>query len=80
MAAQLEIAVIGADIGGLAASTALIRAGHLVTIYERFAQSRPVHSRLLPQPTGLAALARRGLHATILALGNRINRLHGITT
>lgn len=32
---SLDIAVIGGGIGGLAASIALRRAGHSVTIYER---------------------------------------------
>ena len=32
---QLDVAIIGGGIGGLAAATALRRAGHKVTVYER---------------------------------------------
>jgi 2-polyprenyl-6-methoxyphenol hydroxylase-like FAD-dependent oxidoreductase len=74
----LDIAIIGAGVGGLAAATLLRRAGHRPVIYERFAQSHPIGSGLMLQPTGLAALGRLGLRAPIEALGARIDRLHGL--
>lgn len=46
----------------------LKRAGHRVTIFERFEEL---------QPTGLTVLADLGLLDDILALGARIDRLHG---
>jgi 2-polyprenyl-6-methoxyphenol hydroxylase-like FAD-dependent oxidoreductase len=74
-----DVAVVGAGIGGLAVATLLARAGHRVTLLERFDKPAPVGSGLMLQPTGLAALARLGLHEEIAALGARITRLHGTT-
>ena len=76
---SLDVAVIGAGVAGLAVATLLARAGHCATVYERFAESRPVGSGLMLQPTGLAALERLGLREEIEALGARITRLHGTT-
>lgn len=71
--------MIGAGVGGLAVATMLARAGHGVTVLERFAEPKPVGSGLMLQPTGLAALERLGLREEIEALGARITRLHGTT-
>lgn len=73
----LEIAVAGAGPAGLAAALLLGRAGHRVSILERFAQARPVGSGLILQPTGMAVLKLLGLLEPALALGSRIERLHG---
>lgn len=73
------IAVVGAGISGLAAATALSRAGARVTVFERFDQPAPVGSGLMLQPTGLAALDRLGQRQAIEALGAPITRLHGTT-
>jgi 2-polyprenyl-6-methoxyphenol hydroxylase-like FAD-dependent oxidoreductase len=78
MGKSFDIAVIGAGVGGLAAATTLRRAGHRVTVYERFAASRPIGSGLMLQPTGLAALERLGLRNRIEARGARIDKLHGL--
>lgn len=77
MVASLEIAIAGAGPAGLAAALYLHRAGHRVTIFERFDEPSPVGSGLILQPTGLTVLADLGLLDAILALGNRIDRLHG---
>jgi len=71
------IAICGAGIAGLAAALFLHRAGHRVTIYERFDAPAPVGSGLILQPTGLSVLAALGLIGNILNLGHRIDRLRG---
>lgn len=75
----MKVAVVGAGVGGLSVATLLARAGHEVTLLERFAESKPLGSGLMLQPTGLAALERLGLRAEIEALGAPITRLHGTT-
>ncbi len=55
----------------------LKRAGHRVTIFERFEEPKPVGSGLILQPTGLTVLADLGLLDDMVALGARIDRLHG---
>jgi 2-polyprenyl-6-methoxyphenol hydroxylase-like FAD-dependent oxidoreductase len=72
-----EIAIAGAGPAGLAAALYLKRAGHNVTIFERFDEPKPVGSGLILQPTGLTVLADLGLLDEILLLGSRIGRLHG---
>ncbi|MES0096212.1 NAD(P)/FAD-dependent oxidoreductase [Mesorhizobium sp. M0019] len=77
MGNSLDIAIAGAGPAGLAAALYLTRAEHRVTIFERFDQPKPVGSGLILQPTGLTVLADLGLLDDILALGSRIDRLHG---
>ena len=74
----LDIAIAGAGPAGLAAALHLSRAGHRVFVFERFDAARPVGSGLILQPTGLAVLASLGLLDEMLALGARIDRLHGV--
>lgn len=77
MGKSYEIAIAGAGPAGLAAALYLKRAGHNVTIFERFDEPKPVGSGLILQPTGLTVLADLGLLDEILSLGSRIERLHG---
>ena len=72
--------MIGAGISGLASAIALSRAGHRVSVYERYEAAKPLGSGLMIQPTGLAALERLGLRQSLEALGHRIYRLHGTTS
>lgn len=72
-----DIAIAGAGPAGLAMALYLKRAGHNVTIFERFEEPKPVGSGLILQPTGLTVLADLGLLDDMLALGARIDRLHG---
>jgi 2-polyprenyl-6-methoxyphenol hydroxylase-like FAD-dependent oxidoreductase len=72
-----QIAVVGAGPAGLAAALFLHRAGHRVTIFERFDKPAPVGSGLILQPTGLTVLGALGLFDEIMALGSRIDRLYG---
>jgi 2-polyprenyl-6-methoxyphenol hydroxylase-like FAD-dependent oxidoreductase len=73
----LNIAVAGAGPAGLAAALYLHRAGHKVTIFERFDEPKPLGSGLILQPTGLTVLHDLGLLDSIVALGARIDRLYG---
>ena len=74
---KLDIAIAGAGPAGLAAALYLSRAGHRVTVFERFEKPAPVGSGLILQPTGLSVLADLGLLDAVMALGSRIDRLHG---
>ncbi|MDX8511583.1 FAD-dependent oxidoreductase [Mesorhizobium captivum] len=77
MSKSYEIAIAGAGPAGLAAALYLKRAGHKVTIFERFDEPKAVGSGLMLQPTGLTVLADLGLLDEILSRGSRIERLHG---
>lgn len=74
---HLDIAIVGAGPAGLAAALFLNRAGHRVTVFERFDKPAPVGSGLILQPTGLSVLGALGLLGEIMALGSRIDRLYG---
>jgi 2-polyprenyl-6-methoxyphenol hydroxylase-like FAD-dependent oxidoreductase len=50
----------------------LSEGGHEVTIFERFAEPRPLGAGLLLQPTGLAVLRALGLEQSALAQGARV--------
>ncbi len=56
MTAKPRIAVIGAGLMGHGIAQVFALAGHDVTIFERFAEPRPLGAGLLLQPTGLAVL------------------------
>ncbi len=77
---DLDIAVAGCGIAGLAAALLLRRAGHAVTLYERFEEPRPLGSGLMLQPTGLAVLAQLGLADEIAAHAAPITRIQGRNT
>ena len=68
----LDIAVVGCGVAGQAAAILLADAGHAVTIFERFAEPRPIGAGLLLQPTGLAVLRELGLADEALAQGARV--------
>lgn len=57
----------------------LHRAGHRVTLFERFATPQPVGSGLLIQPTGLAVLEALGLADALRRLAAPIRGLHGLS-
>ena len=77
---DLDIAVAGCGIAGLAVALLLHRQGHAVTLYERFDEPRPLGSGLMIQPTGLAVLAELGLAREIAAHAAPITRIHGRNT
>jgi salicylate hydroxylase len=74
-----SIAVCGAGIGGLATAIALDARGHQVTLFEKVDAPRPIGAGLMLQPTGQAALARLGLLADALALGQPLAGIQGKT-
>ena len=74
---RLAVGIAGCGIAGLASALVLARAGHQVTLFERFAEPQAVGSGLMIQPTGLAVLRELGLAERIMAEGARIDRLFG---
>lgn len=78
MSRSLTIAIIGCGTAGLAAALLLERAGHRVTLVERFNEPQPLGSGLILQPSGLAVLDELGLAAPLIAAGCRIDRLFGL--
>jgi 2-polyprenyl-6-methoxyphenol hydroxylase-like FAD-dependent oxidoreductase len=73
-----NIAIIGAGFAGLASATLLSRAGHQVTVFEKFATPQAVGAGILIQPTGLAAMRTLGIADDILAHGAKADWLYGV--
>jgi 2-polyprenyl-6-methoxyphenol hydroxylase-like FAD-dependent oxidoreductase len=67
-----NIAVVGCGVAGQAAAIQLADGGHKVTVFERFAEPRPIGAGLLLQPTGLAVLRELGPADGALAKGARV--------
>ncbi|WP_422003301.1 FAD-dependent oxidoreductase [Reyranella sp.] len=80
MTRPLEVGVVGCGVAGQALSVLLAEAGHRVTLFERFAEPRPVGAGLLLQPTGLAVLEALGLGAEARARGARVVGLEARTS
>lgn len=72
-----KIAIAGAGIGGLAAAALLQGGGHDVTLFERFAEPRPLGSGLVIQPVGLAVLDGLGLGQAVRDLSSPIAHMLG---
>lgn len=72
-----SVAIAGAGPAGLASALLLHRAGHRVTIFDRFEAPRPIGSGLMLQPTGQAVLARLGLLDGVHGRAAPIVRLQG---
>ena len=75
--AAKRITIAGAGIGGLAATAALARGGHAVTVPDRFDAPRPVLSGLVIQPVGQDVLAHLGTAEAAARMGNPITRMLG---
>ena len=69
-----HVVVVGAGIGGLAASLVLSRVAAQVTIVERAERPAEVGAALALQPNGMAVLAL-GLLPGLVAVGGRIDRM-----
>lgn len=74
---KLDIAVVGAGIGGLATALLAAADGHNITLFERFEAPRPVGSGLVIQPVGLAVLDLLGLGTQARSLSSPILRMYG---
>jgi 2-polyprenyl-6-methoxyphenol hydroxylase-like FAD-dependent oxidoreductase len=74
---SLDIGIIGAGTAGLAAATALARAGHAVTVFEKHAHLSPLGAGLLVQPQGVAALEQLGVGSAFRAASVPVQRLLG---
>lgn len=68
----------GAGFSGLATASLLARAGHQVTVFEKFAAPQSVGAGILVQPSGLAAMAVLGIADEVLAHGARVDHLFGV--
>jgi 2-polyprenyl-6-methoxyphenol hydroxylase-like FAD-dependent oxidoreductase len=73
-----RIAIAGAGFAGLASATLLARAGHQVTVFEKFATPQAVGAGILVQPTGLAAMRTLGIADEVLAHGAKVDWLYGV--
>lgn len=73
----MRIGIIGCGVAGQASAIALARAGHDITVFERFETARPQGAGLLLQPSGLSALEQLGLREQIESWGARVVELDG---
>ncbi|MDE1467834.1 FAD-dependent oxidoreductase [Aurantiacibacter sp. D1-12] len=77
---KIDIAIAGCGIGGLSAALMLHGQGHRLTLFERFAEPKPVGSGLMIQPTGLSVLDSLGLAGQVFSLGAPVDALLGLNT
>jgi 2-polyprenyl-6-methoxyphenol hydroxylase-like FAD-dependent oxidoreductase len=71
-----HVVVVGAGIGGLAASLVLSRIAAHITLVERAERPSEVGAALALQPSGMAVLERLGLLPAVIAASARIDRMN----
>jgi 2-polyprenyl-6-methoxyphenol hydroxylase-like FAD-dependent oxidoreductase len=74
---QLDIAIAGCGVAGLACATLLRRQGARVVVYDKLGTPQPIGSGLILQPVGLQVLDAVGVGERIRELGAPIARLYG---
>ncbi len=74
-----QIGIVGCGVAGQAAAVFLAECGHDVTVFERFAEPRPLGAGLLLQPTGLAVLRALRLKEQALSRGGKVLGLEAKT-
>lgn len=72
-----RFAIVGCGTGGLAAAIQLARAGHDVSIFERFPEPSAVGAGILIQPSGALVLRQLGLLDALELTAARIDALDG---
>jgi 2-polyprenyl-6-methoxyphenol hydroxylase-like FAD-dependent oxidoreductase len=77
--AGYRIGIVGCGVAGQAAAIFLAECGHDVTIFERFAEPRPLGAGLLLQPTGLEVLRALRLQQQALSRGAVVLGLQALT-
>jgi 2-polyprenyl-6-methoxyphenol hydroxylase-like FAD-dependent oxidoreductase len=77
--AQVDVVVVGAGIGGMAAALLLARAGASVSLLEHAATPTMVGAGILLQPNGLAVLTGLGVAGALERAGHRMtaSTVHG---
>lgn len=78
MIQPIDIAIVGAGIGGLTAAAALADQGHSVVIFDQFEKPRPVGSGLVIQPVGQSVLDQIGAGASAFRHGRAIYHMEGL--
>jgi 2-polyprenyl-6-methoxyphenol hydroxylase-like FAD-dependent oxidoreductase len=73
----MRIGVVGSGTAGATAALLLARDGHVVELFERVADPRPVGAGLLLQPLGQRILATIGLADDLAAASTPVRRIEG---
>ncbi|KAG7449866.1 FAD/NAD(P)-binding domain-containing protein [Guyanagaster necrorhizus] len=71
----MKVCIIGAGMGGLAASIALQQDGHQTVVYERVSDLRPVGAAISVWCNGVKVLARLGLLKEVERVSGQMNRM-----
>jgi 2-polyprenyl-6-methoxyphenol hydroxylase-like FAD-dependent oxidoreductase len=79
VSAGYQIGIVGCGVAGQAAAIFLAECGHEVTVFERFAEPRPLGAGLLLQPAGLAVLRALRLGQQALSRGAKVVGLEAKT-
>src|SRR4051794_40682340 len=72
----MNVVIVGAGIGGLAAGIALTRAGHEVTILEKRARFEEVGAGVVLGPNVMTAVRLLGLTSDLRAVGKELSGMN----